>query len=90
MSLSHRDPRILLAIAPRDPWFVFDVMNDQHRTPVASFIQGNNSGERHSVCASVAHAPDGDLRQASGPRMNFEGLTQASYRGGGLLPFYTG
>jgi len=27
--------RMLLAIAARDSWIVFDVMNDQHRTPVA-------------------------------------------------------
>ena len=27
--------RILLAMIGRDPWLVFDVFNDQHRTPLA-------------------------------------------------------
>jgi putative transcriptional regulator len=27
--------RILLAMTRRDPWLVFDVFNDQHRTPLA-------------------------------------------------------
>jgi putative transcriptional regulator len=27
--------RILLALIARDPWIVFDVFNDQHRTPAA-------------------------------------------------------
>jgi putative transcriptional regulator len=27
--------RILLAMIGRDPWVVFDVFNDQHRTPLA-------------------------------------------------------
>jgi putative transcriptional regulator len=25
--------RVLLSLVARDPWIVFDVMNDQHRTP---------------------------------------------------------
>ena len=27
--------RVLLSLVARDPWIVFDVMHDQHRTPVA-------------------------------------------------------
>jgi len=27
--------RVLLSLVARDPWIVFDVMNDQHRTPAA-------------------------------------------------------
>ena len=27
--------RMLLALVARDPWLIFDVMNDQHRTPLA-------------------------------------------------------
>jgi putative transcriptional regulator len=37
--------RILLAMLKRDPWLVFDVFNDQHRTPLAQFFERKISRE---------------------------------------------